>query len=141
DAPGLPELRLEGLDFDAAGALLDGHVDVSLSPEARERLIVGTGGNPLALLELSSTLSEPQLTGTEPLLEPLPVGARVERAFAARVARLPEDTQTLLLVAAAEETGSLATVLAAAARLGARVEALDSAEEARLIRVEAARVE
>jgi AAA ATPase domain len=141
DAPGLPELRLEGLDADAAGALLDGHVGVSLSREARERLLVGTGGNPLALLELSSTLSEPQLAGVEPLLDPLPVGARVERAYAARVARLPEDTQTLLLVAAAEESGSLATILAAGARLDARVDALDAAEQARLIRVEGSRLD
>jgi DNA-binding CsgD family transcriptional regulator len=141
DAPGLPELRLEGLDVEAAGALLDGHVKASMSPEMRERLIVGTGGNPLALIELSSTLGEPQLAGGEPLLEPLPVGARIERAFAARVARLPEDAQILILVAAAEETGSLATILAAGARLGARVEALDASEQARLIRVGASRLE
>ncbi len=140
EAPGLPELRLEGLDLEAAGALLDGQVEVSLSPETRERLIAGTGGNPLALIELSSTLGLQQLAGVEPLLEPLPVGARVERTFAARVERLPDDAQTLLLVAAAEESGSLATILAAASRLGAPVEALDAPEQAHLIRVEGSRL-
>jgi hypothetical protein len=131
DAPGLPELFLGGLDVEAAGALLDDHMGVSLSREARERLIAGTGGNPLALLELPSTLSEPQFAGVEPLLEPLPVGVRVERAFAARVASLPDHTQTVLLVAAAEETGLLATILAAGAELGAPVEALDACSSAR----------
>jgi predicted ATPase len=141
EAPGLAELRLGGLDLDAAGALLDQHVGASLSPEARARLIEGTDGNPLALLELCSTLSEAQLAGTEPLLDPLPVGARIERAFLARVRGLPEDTQTLLLVAAADDGGVPATVLGAAAVLGVPVDALDAGEQAGLLRVRASRLE
>ncbi len=141
DATGLPELRLSGLDHDAATALLDHDLGVPLSPETRERLIEGTGGNPLALLALPSTVSEAQLAGTEPLLDPLPVDARVERAFLARVARLPEETQALLVVAAAEGSGALATVLRAAAQLGAAVEALDAAEQAALVRVDEGRLE
>ncbi len=140
DAPGLPELHLRGLDHDAATELLDQDFGVRLSPEARERLIEGTGGNPLALLALSSSLSEAQLTGTEPLFDPLPVDARVERAFLARVGRLPEQTQSLLLVAAAEGSGELATVVRAAAQLGAGVEALDAAEQAALVRVDESRL-
>ena len=54
-------------------------------------MIEGTGGNPLALLELPSALSDAQRAGVEPMLDPLPVGTRVERAFLARVRRLPED--------------------------------------------------
>jgi DNA-binding NarL/FixJ family response regulator/predicted ATPase len=141
EAPGLAELRLGGLDLDAAGALLDQHVGASLSPEARARLIEGTDGNPLALLELCSTLSEAQLAGTAPLLDPLPVGARIERAFLARVRGLPEDTQTLLLVAAADDGGVPATVLGAAAVLGVPVDALDAGEQAGLLRVRASRLE
>lgn len=135
DAPGLEELRLSGLAFDAADGLLDRITDVPLSPEARERLIEGTGGNPLALIELSSTLSEPELTGLEPLGEPLPVGSRIENAFLSRVRRLPEATQTILLVAAAEDTGATTTVLAAAERLGVELSALDAAERAGLVQV------
>jgi predicted ATPase len=52
DPPGLPKLSVGGLDPDAAGALIDLRTEVALSAEARERLIEGTGGNPLALLEL-----------------------------------------------------------------------------------------
>ncbi|HEY1317803.1 MAG TPA: AAA family ATPase [Gaiella sp.] len=135
DAPGLAELRLDGLDPEAAAAMLDEHAAVTLSPEARERLIEGTRGNPLALLELFSTLSESQLSGMEPLSDPLPVGRHIERAFLSRTQRLPEGTQTLLLVAAADDTGSPAPVLAAAARLGADIDALDAAEEAGLLSV------
>ena len=79
-----------------------------------------TGGNPLALLELSSSLSEEQLSGAESVLAPIPVSARVERAFLARVHQLPEETQTLMLVAAADDSGEVATVLRAAAQLQRR---------------------
>jgi DNA-binding CsgD family transcriptional regulator len=135
DAPGLDEQWLSGLDADAAGGLLDRMTDVPLSPEARERLIGGTGGNPLALIELSSTLSQAELSGLEPLAEPLPVGSRIESAFLSRVRRLPEATQTILLVAAAEDTGDAATVLAAAERLGVELNALDAAERAGLVQI------
>ena len=132
DAPGLAELRLAGLDADAAAALLDRHTEIALSPETRAQLVEATGGHPLALLELPSTLSEAQLAGSEPLLTPLPVSVRLERAFLARVRELPEETQTLLLVAAADDTGELSTVLRAAAGLDIGAEALDAAEAAQL---------
>jgi DNA-binding CsgD family transcriptional regulator len=132
DAPELAELRLAGLDADAAGALLDRYAGSALLPETRARLFEATGGHPLALLELPSTLSEAQLAGDEPLLTPLPVSARLERAFLARVRVLPEETQTLLLVAAADDTGELSTVLRAAALLDVGAEALDAAEAAQL---------
>ena len=141
DAPGLPELRLGGLDPEAARTLIERDTATVVSPEIRDRFIAETGGNPLALLELPSALNEAQLSGAEPVLAPIPVGARVERAFLARVRRLPEQTQTLLLVAAAEDSGELATVLRAAARLGAPAEALDSAEQAGLATARGARLE
>jgi DNA-binding CsgD family transcriptional regulator len=141
EAPGLPELRLGGLDPSAAGALIDLSAGVELSSELRDRLVAETGGNPLALLELSSALSEAQLSGAETVLAPIPVSARVEHAFLARVNRLPEETQTLLLVASADDSGELATVLGASAQLGAGAEALDGAERAGLVHVRGTRLE
>ena len=141
DARGLSELRLDALDADAAGALLDRRAGIALSSESRQRLIRATGGNPLALMELPALLSEAQLTGGEPLLDPLPVSARVERAFLARVRELPEDTQTLLLVCATDDSGELATILSAAARLGVSPEALDPAEQAALVHVHGTKLE
>ena len=135
EARGLPELALGGLDPQPAAALIGRRANVALSPEARQRLVAATGGNPLALLELHEVLSEAQLAGAEPMLTPLPVSERIERAFLARVHQLPEDTQTLLLVAAAEDSGELATVLSAAAQLGAASQALDAAEREGLARV------
>jgi DNA-binding CsgD family transcriptional regulator len=141
EAHRLPELRLGGLDSVAAGALIDRHAGDALSSDVRDRLVAETGGNPLALLELSSSLSEAQLSGAEAMLAPIPISARVERAFLARVERLPEETQTLLLVAAADDTGDLAALLPAAAQLGAAAEALDAAEQAGLAHVRGTRLE
>jgi DNA-binding CsgD family transcriptional regulator/tetratricopeptide (TPR) repeat protein len=135
EAPGLPELQLTGLDPAAAGALLDGNSAAPLSLEARRRLIEGTRGNPLALIELPRILSESQLAGREPLLDPLPVSERVQQAFLDRVRALPEPTQTLLLVAAADEGGEPAAIVRAAKLLGAAPDALDAAEVARLVSV------
>ncbi len=141
EAPGLPELRVGGLDPAVAGALIDRQAGVVLSSEVRDRLVAETGGNPLALLELSSALSEAQLLGTEAVLAPIPVSARVEQAFLTRVRQLPEEAQTLLLVAAADDSGDLTTVLRAAAHLGAAADALDAAEQDGLAHVRGAELE
>src|SRR5215469_17543829 len=55
--PGLPELRVGGLDRAAAEQLLAG---AGLVAAVRDQLIAEAGGNPLALIELSRGLSGPQ---------------------------------------------------------------------------------
>lgn len=117
-APGLPELRLGGLEPAAAGQLLEGRAD-KLAPEVRDRLITETDGNPLALLELPASLTSEQLAGREPLPERLPLSGRLQQVFLERVRQLPAATQTLLLVAAAGDGGELATILAGATRSAA----------------------
>jgi DNA-binding CsgD family transcriptional regulator len=133
-APGLPSLWLRGLDRQAAAALLEEQVG-PLALEVLDRLVAETGGNPAALLELCEALSAAQLAGREPLPARLPIGARLQRAFLARVRRMPAASQTLLLVAAAEESGAVAPVLAAAAMLGVGPQALEPPEQAGLLRV------
>jgi DNA-binding CsgD family transcriptional regulator len=137
NASGLPQLEIGGLDRAAVGDLLADRAGVTVDQEVCDRLVEQTGGNPLALTELPSVLTPGQLLGKEPLPLPLPLTQGVERAFLDRVRRLPDDAQTFLLVAAAEDTGRLATVIAAAAALGAGTVALDAAERAGLILVRA----
>lgn len=86
DASGIQTLVLEGLGRDDAAALLDGLVAAG----ALETLMELTRGNPLALLELPTTLSDAQLLGRESVRQPLRVGARVEHAFARRALVLGE---------------------------------------------------
>ena len=135
-APGLPELPVDGLAAEAGGQLLAERVGDPIPPEVLSRLLEATGGNPLALVELPSMITPGQFAGREPLPWPLPMTDAVQRIFVRQVRRLPEQTQRLLLVAAADETCRLATVLAAALLLGVPADALDSAEKADLVGIQ-----
>jgi DNA-binding CsgD family transcriptional regulator/tetratricopeptide (TPR) repeat protein len=139
-APSFQELRLPGLDADAAGALLIDRFPTGLAPEVRAHLIEATQGNPLALLELPASLNADQLAGRAPLPDPLPASAGVERVFLERVRRLPEATQTLLLAAAAEETGDPEVIFRAARALGVDAQAFGVAEAAGLLRIAEGRI-
>ncbi|GAA2738275.1 AAA family ATPase [Actinocorallia aurantiaca] len=127
-APGLPELRLAGLAPEAAAALLDRH---PLAPAVRYRLLAEAGGNPLALLELPVALAAEGGSTFSP--GALPLTDRLRLAFHGQVGRMPEACQSLLLVAAADETGELAVILRAGTALGAAVEDLSPAERAGLV--------
>ncbi|MEX5717935.1 ATP-binding protein [Geodermatophilus maliterrae] len=139
-AAGLPELVLNGLDPEAAAALIAERAPTA-TEDVRRRLVAGTGGNPLALVEVPSVMSAAQLTGLEPLPDPLPVGGGVERVFAALVARLPGITRRLLLLAAADDTGRLGVVSRAAAAEGLELAAFGPAEASGLVRIVGERVE
>jgi DNA-binding CsgD family transcriptional regulator len=134
-APGLPTLELRGLDDTAARQLLDERGGDPLPGEVAERLVRDTGGNPLALLELPTGLSAAQLHGEAPLPQRLTLTAGVERAFLDRCRRLPQQVQTLLLVAAADATGRVATVRQAAATLGVDGTAWAHAERSGLLTI------
>ncbi|MFD4907125.1 ATP-binding protein [Kitasatospora purpeofusca] len=129
---GLPELRLTGLAEPDAVRLLDDRTGVPLTGPARRRLLAEAAGNPLALVELPSSEADLASGG-------LALTSRLRIAFHGQVTGLPPATQTLLLVAAAEENGELDVVLAAAAALGAGADALEPAERAGLVTVGADR--
>jgi DNA-binding CsgD family transcriptional regulator/tetratricopeptide (TPR) repeat protein len=135
DAPGLEELEIGALADEHAQALLGARLDRPAAPDVVDRLLQTAHGNPLALLELPSALSEAQLDGVEPIVGPPPVRGAVEAAFGARVADLPEAARRVLLVAAADEVGDLANVQRAAERLGLALSDLDDAEREGLVRI------
>ena len=135
-AGGLSELTVEGLPDDVAAALLDER----LPDGVRHQLIQLTHGNPLALLELPRGLSEDQRSGLAPLQHDVPLTAGIEETFLARVRPLPEDARRLLLLAAADDSQDLGSVLSAAASLGVPRSALDAAERAGLLDTQGERV-
>ncbi|MFI6499927.1 AAA family ATPase [Nonomuraea typhae] len=116
---GLPELRVEGLDRAAALELLDGNAP-SLPAHVRDRVVEESGGNPLALLEL------PAAAAGEP--GPLPLPQRLQEAFEKRIAGLPPQARSALVVAAAADSGELGEILAATRELGLPDDALAQAE-------------
>jgi DNA-binding CsgD family transcriptional regulator len=136
DAADLPALALGGVSGADADFLLGAQAERVVDPAVRDQLVRATGGNPLALVELSGALDADQLAGRAPLPTPLPLTGGVERAFLARYRRLPEAAQRMLLVASADDTGRLTVVRDAADRLDAGDDALDAAERAGLLRVD-----
>jgi DNA-binding CsgD family transcriptional regulator len=133
---GLPELVFEGLGDADARALLASVIPGRVDERVADALLAETGGNPLALLELPRGLSPAQLAGGFGLPGALSLQGRIEEAFVARLEALPDDTQRLLLVAAAEPTGDPALWWSAAGQLGITRPLLEPAESAGLIVVD-----
>ena len=106
-APGLPELVLEGLGTEPAGQLLRASAPAA-ADSVREWLLAEAEGNPLALLELPSGLSDAQLQGRAGLPEAIPLTSRLRSAFVQRIDRLPASTRAGLLIAAVDDTGEVA---------------------------------
>ncbi|WP_246492161.1 helix-turn-helix transcriptional regulator [Actinomadura alba] len=122
--PGLAELRLSRLDGTAAADLLALYA-ADLDHHRRAHVLREAEGNPLALLELTTAHRQGRSTSPYPAVS---TTSKIEQAFADRISRLPEQTRTLLLVIAADDSGDPATVFKAAAHLGAAVADLESAE-------------
>ncbi|MFC9246753.1 LuxR C-terminal-related transcriptional regulator [Streptomyces sp. NPDC057136] len=127
-APGLPELRPARLDRSAARSLLAEHAP-ELPSHVRDRVLAEAGGNPLALLELPRTDVDLLSVG------PLPLPHRLQETYQRRIAELSGDTRTALLVAAAEESGELSTVLRVLGAFSLAADALAEAESAGLVDV------
>jgi DNA-binding CsgD family transcriptional regulator len=127
--PGIAELPVGGLDAAAAAALLADR-DVLLSRELRDQLIADTRGNPLALIELSA--AAPQGDGLRlGRSAPMPLTSRVLDAFDHQIRSLPAATRSVLLIAAADDTGDLSLLH----RAGVSIADLNAAEERELVSI------
>jgi DNA-binding CsgD family transcriptional regulator len=129
----LPCLRLRGLHREATAELVRQHAAEPLTDAEVDWLHRETGGNPLALIELSA---ERPAVDAPPLLV-----TSVAQVYLRRCQALPEDTRDLLLLAAAGESSDLLVLTRAAGLLGLDLVALAAAESAGLVRIGADRVE
>jgi hypothetical protein len=136
---GLPELLIPGLDGDAARGVLASVRRTAVDERILERFIAETGGNPLALLELSQGLTADDPGGSGGLREADSGGVWVvlEESFHRRVEALDADAGTLLLIAAAEPLGDPPLLWRAADLAGVPRHAADELEEAGLLHVSA----
>jgi DNA-binding CsgD family transcriptional regulator len=129
---GLPSLVVRGLRGVEARALLDSVLTAPLDPRVRDQILAETRGNPLALLELPRGLTANELAGGFGLPGAVRFSAEMEEIYRLRIASLPEQTQRLLLLAAAEPTGDSGLMWRAASQLGIGPEAAAPAIEAEL---------
>jgi DNA-binding CsgD family transcriptional regulator len=132
----LPELLIEGVDDAEARKLLASVIAGRLDDRVADQLVAEARGNPLALLELPRGLSPAQLAGGFGLPGALSLQGRIEQSFLQRLEALPESTQRLMLVAAAEPLGDPALLWRAAGRLGLAGSAREPAALAGLIEID-----
>jgi DNA-binding CsgD family transcriptional regulator len=130
---GLPKLVVRGLSDGDARELLESVMVGGIDPRVRDRIVAETRGIPLALLEVPRSVSATELAGGFWISGKRSSAAAIEDDFIRRIRSLPEPTQRLLLVAAAEPVGDAALFLRAAAQLGIPVDSLAPAEAAGVI--------
>ena len=131
EAARLFELRLEGLDERAAAAIVSRHAGDLPSRETVQQLGRITGGNPLALVELARSGDlDAQSEG-----ELLKVETSVAAVYGRRIRRLSQAQRGVLALAAAEESGRLDWIGAAADQLELSVDALEGAEREALVSI------
>jgi len=136
DPAALPPLHLGGLDHEDSVLLLSGSTPTIVKSVAHS-IWRASGGNPLALIEIPRLLSQRQLSGHDPLPDPLPVGRKLVTAYQVRLAGLPAPARTALLLAAASDDGDLGPISAAARAAGLDPRsALGAAEDAGLIEID-----
>ena len=124
---GLPELPLGGLPEDDARSLLATVIPGRLDERVRDRIVAETGGNPLALLELPRAMSAAELAGGFALPDAGDLPVHIEAHYLRRVGALPDATQRLMLLAAADPVGDATLLWRAAGALGIkREEAADT---------------
>jgi len=132
---GLPELAVGGVAEGDARALLATVVPGRLDQRVRDRIVAETRGNPLALLELPRGMSSAELAGGFGLPDALGVPAQIENHYLRRLRGLPEPTQRLMLLAAADAVGDAATVWRAARMLGIGMDAAAPAASEQLLEI------
>jgi DNA-binding CsgD family transcriptional regulator len=140
-SPGITELRLAPLGDTEAHSLLAATFGDVLASGTRQVVVESAAGNPLALLELPKGLEADQLAGPAQLVRPIRLVGDVERAYTERIAALPAETGTVLVLAAAESTGDLPLVARAATALNIDLGAIEAAEVDGLVRIAGERLE
>jgi DNA-binding CsgD family transcriptional regulator len=130
---GLDSLVVPALSGIDARALLDSVLTWPLDEQVRERIVVETRGNPLALLELTGSMTPRELSGGFGLAETTPLTGRIMEEYVSRLRLLRSDAQRVVLAAAAEPTGDAIVLWRALETLGIGREAAAEAEAAGLL--------
>jgi DNA-binding CsgD family transcriptional regulator len=132
---GLPDLTVGRLDARSGEALLTRAIPGRLDDQVRQRIVAETRGNPLALLELPRGMTAVELSGGFELPAAADLSGPLEDRYVQRIRELPDATQQLLLLAAADPVGDATLLWRAAAKLSIAITALTPAAEAQLLEI------
>jgi DNA-binding CsgD family transcriptional regulator len=130
---GLPGLAIGGLPAADVALLLESSLPGKLDSRIRDRIIAETGGNPLALIELTRGMSADELAFGLELPGAVPLAGVIEDRLAQRVGTLPDETRRLLLLAASDPVGDPVQIWQAAEHLGIGRASQEPAIEAGLV--------
>jgi predicted ATPase len=133
---GVPQLVLGGLEPEAGRTLLDQLLPEPLPAATARTLVSATGGNPLALAEVTTLCDRERLTELETLELPVPVGPELSRALSRRIRTLRFRSQRAMSLAAVTESSDMAEIAAVLRRLNLDPSALTDAERAGLIEID-----
>jgi DNA-binding CsgD family transcriptional regulator len=128
----LDEIVVDGLADAEARSLIDAAFGHRLDVSAREWILVETAGNPRAILELPSVLTEPLASVFD---EPLPLAKRLEQHFVRLLDGLSPGAQDIMLLAAVLHDGSVPLFWSAAEILGLGRDAYRETEDAGLLTI------
>jgi DNA-binding CsgD family transcriptional regulator len=130
----LDTLTLGGLEVDEAQKLLSAMGRPQLGSSTLEEVVARTGGNPLALIEMSGPWYGSDPSG------PVAVGPRLATAFGERLKFLSGQARATLLVLACAATADSDAIPDALSALSLDVAHLDDAERAGLVFVSAGKL-
>jgi DNA-binding CsgD family transcriptional regulator len=122
----LPTLHVAGLADADARMLVARVYPGPLDEQVRDRILLESRGNPLALVELLRNAAEGGFAATVPGQS---LAGRLEDGFQRRLRALPDDTRTALLLASADPLGDPMLLWRAADLLGVDTSAVDAAHE------------
>ncbi|WP_242000780.1 helix-turn-helix transcriptional regulator [Kribbella rubisoli] len=130
DLAGLQELPIVGLNDRDSRALLDSVTPGRVDERVRDQIVAETHGNPLAILELPHGLTTGEMPAGFGTQDRRSLASQLEEGFLRRLESLPEMTQRLLLIAAAEPIGDVLLLWRAAEGSGIGLLAAASPAEA-----------
>ncbi|HYC00588.1 MAG TPA: AAA family ATPase [Candidatus Limnocylindrales bacterium] len=111
-----------------------------LSAPVREAVVAAGEGNPLALVEIASSLAPQERSGDAPLPAAFRTRSRLATLFERRLRALEPAAQDALLVAAACDSSDLAIIACACRNAGIDPSALEDAEAAAIVAVSGGRL-
>jgi DNA-binding CsgD family transcriptional regulator len=132
---GLPTLAVRGLSDADARALLAAVVRGPLDAAVRDQIVAESHGNPLAIRELSRTMTSAEMGFGFGLPSTMPLAGVMEQGFLRRLEPLPAETRQLLLTAAVEPVGDASLLWRAAALQGIDRDAAAPAAAAGLVEI------
>jgi DNA-binding CsgD family transcriptional regulator len=135
DLADLPTVTVSPLGDDDARRVLLSTMHGRLDEQVQQRIVAEARGNALALMELPRELTPAESAGGFAVPDVQRTSLPVERSFLRRLQSLSEDSQLLVLAAAAEPVGDVQVLMRAVAALGVDVDALRPVQAEGLLEV------